>query len=513
MPSTVAAPSSSPVSLLLAPRRSFAWGDFARGAPHARAEAAAEAAELARALAAHEVVMDRDAVIAELPARERALLEAIWPDAPAEGYRMHASLGAFLVARVAVGMVPAGAGALRHEPLRRGQVVHHLVEAGIDEATVTSVVGDWEACPPGFAPDPRGLDVSRIAGLAERTLTRRERDGALSQVAWSPRCLARFTAALGLLAAIRAVLRVLPPAPLGPDVAVASAALAVGRPERVLELLGARAERALHAALRELAAAQWALGHLEVPPLGDDVGGPVPALEAPSAAAAPGEAPVPAGGDEGDDVLEMVEERIAAPAASAAVSSGPPTWGGRPAPGPERLEAWGARTAAATLAARRGQLLGLVVPPRPATVPEALAPPDADALGLDLDALGAADALAPPVRGALRAIVAAAEGLAPTGEAVASAGGLEWPLRRARALALLTAGDLDAARLLFEGGAEASAPEARWARERALRFGGRQAPRLDASESRPAAAALVADLAHQLLATIAGTTQPAGRGG
>jgi hypothetical protein len=539
-------------SLELAPR-TFDLGGLSRREPSAVADATAQAEELVRALAALGVIIDKDAVVEEVDARARALLATLWPERPLDGYQLHGSLGAYAIAKVAVAMVPAGSGALRHEPLKRTMLVHHLVEGGAEEATVASVLGDWAGASADFVAEPRGLDVSRLAGLAERTLTRSERDLALAQVAWSPRCLARFAATLQLLAATRRLLPLFPSSILGHELGIAAAGLALGRPERVLELLGARAERGILLAFRELAAAQWALARREAAQLE-----PAPELSLPEfePRTARADAPVVDGAeraseDDEDDVLQVVEERIAASASAdlprmfePAAEPRPAQWAEVPPLSSEHLSNWkAARADAVSVTARRRTLLGLaLLAPPPTSLPVPI-PPDVRVLASHFgpddepgneptqriswpptDATMAAavraarpdpvEALAPPVRAALRAVVAAAEGLAPSAAAVALSGDLSWVLARARALALVSRGDLAGAREALSGVPDDAAPEGRWARERALRAGSHPAEPVSPEEARAAAAALVGDLAHQLARTIAGTvpTEPRAMG-
>ena len=104
-----------------------------------------------------------------------------------------------------------------------------LVEHGLDELTAQSVLGDWAAVRADFVGNTDGLATSVIAGLAERTLARRERDDALSQVAYSPRCLARLASTCNLLAAVRAILPELPPGEMGARFVSSVASISFGR--------------------------------------------------------------------------------------------------------------------------------------------------------------------------------------------------------------------------------------------------------------------------------------------
>jgi hypothetical protein len=113
------------------------------------------------------------------------------------------------------------------------------------------------------------------------------------------------------------------------------------------------------------------------------------------------------------------------------------------------------------------------------------------------------DAVLPPVRGALRAILKALDGHGPTEEAIKSAGDLRWVLLRARALARIVDGDLEEAVSALSGLPEGSAPESTWAQDRLRRY--RRSVRARSEEARTLAAGLIADLGHQLGRTIAGT--------
>ena len=118
---------------------------------------------------------------------------------------------------------------------------------------------------------------------------------------------------------------------------------------------------------------------------------------------------------------------------------------------------------------------------------------------------GPHDALLTPVRGALRAVLAASEGAAPSADDVAAAGDLAWAYARARALALIVQGELSEAIRAVSFLPAAAAPEGRWAQDRAVRFSGRAPEPVPPEEVRPVAAALVADLVQQLARTLAGT--------
>lgn len=524
----------------------FDWPGIGGRQEQATGEARAEAHELARALAAHSIAVERDAVIEEFGERVQTIEGTIWPDDPLRGYGLHSSLGAFFLAKVAVGMVPSGNQALRHEPLRREGLFAGLTEHGVHEATALSVIGDWQGVSEGFVGDRAGLDPSMIAGLAERTLTKAERDRALSQVAVSARCLDRLAATCNLLEAARAVMPVLPPESLGPRFTAAVAAQALGRPDRVVELFGDQAESLGLKTLTELAGAQWALGRVETALLADDGLILTPPLEEESSEDEDDweketEHGLDTQEEDEDDVLEIVEERVdpsflpQTPVIQSTVPV-PPRWAddGTEVELPEEvLKEWTeARRAAQARPGRSGRILGLDVAGRSSVVPPIPVPPDvrliadlmqqADESGeltqripiAELLGRGGTkadgsvfDPLFPPIRGAIRAVNAAAEGRGPSQAAVDAAGDLAWAVQRARSLALIVRGELEAAAAAGASMPLEMAPEARWAKDLLLRYEGREQVPVTPTEARPAAAALIADLASQLSRTIAGTLE------
>lgn len=536
----------------VAPRRSLSWTRLGKGDTAAESEARGEALELARALALQTVVDARDAVVEELSARQRAIEETIWPASPIAGYGLHSSLGAYLVTRVAVAWAASGPTSLRHEPLDRHGLIAQLGEHAVDKALAMAAIGDFRRVERGFQADPAGLDVSRIAGLAEGSLSRGERIRALSQVAFSSRCLARLASALSVLSATRNVLSVIGPEAVGADLSLGLAALALGRPDRVGALLGPRPDALGARTVAEVAEAILRLEQGEAPQLEDD--GPImmPGLEASDGTRSSWSEALGQGAPERppeseDDVLEIVEERIERPAASFSTEDDA---GGRARPArwwtsqeaptdidDAQLIEWGRLYEDGVgMVARRQGLLGLrpAVPARTAAAlrcppderlvrrvlaAQHLEPPGAgpqadESTGPLPHALfeqgmrltgTAHDALFPPVRGALRAIVRAAEGATPTGDALKHAGDLGWVLRRCRALALAVRGELEAAVEAVRDMPGGASPEAQWAKDRILRFGGRRPVRATVEEARVVAAGLVLDLVMQLGRTIAGT--------
>lgn len=520
----------------------FSWSRLAKGGSAEHDSARAEALELARALAAQTIVLEHDAVIEELPDRIRAITETVWPATPLQGYQLHSSLGAYAVAKVAWGWAPSGHVGLRHEPLDREGLLEDLLEHGVDRERATAVLGEWQRIEPGFVPDPAGLDVSRVAGLAECALTREERKRALSQVAYSARCLARLASTINVLSVLRAVLPVLSPEQLGPKVLTGLFAIALHRPDRALELIGDRHETLAVHTLAELALALVSLSRGQKPLLGEEGMLLVPDSEDQTDDVPAKESAGQEDRDnEGDDVLEIVEERLdhrlkpAPPPAPFGSGSLPrtPSWA---APGisesrsisDDELEEWNKKARATRGAlSKRSTLLGLRLPLAGATVLPIALPPDQRMVQLAAPQDGASDvtervpafvllsleayprsgspmdAVFPPVRGALRAILKALDGHGPSEEAIKNAGDLRWVMLRARALARIVEGDLESAINALSGLPLGAAPESTWANDRLRRY--RRSVRARSEEARALASGLITDLGHQLGRTIAGT--------
>lgn len=488
----------------------FEWQALGANVQSAHEAASQQARILSRALAAHGLVHERDASPEEFEDRLDAALETVWPDSSAlKGYDLHSSLGAHLVAKVAFDLVPAGRTGLRREPLRRHGMMSALVEHGVDEVAAASVLGDWEQVQDGFQGSAQGLSASMIAGLAERTLSRAERAEALNQIAVSPRCLNRLASTLGLLAAVRVLVPVLPPETMGSQVLVAVVGLVLGRPDRVAQLFEGRAKTLRLKTLAELAQAQWDLHQAQAPSLEvDPLCGGAPADDAERSPAPREDTEVMADAfDDSDaehDEPEVIEQRD----------------------DPEAMESGPASAPREAFALSAAALLGIRAAPAASTMPPHAVHSDGPLLkalqeqrdgpvgdeelterisinpllhghGLEVEELPF-DPLCVPVRAALRAVIASAEGIAPSEQAVAEAQSMDWALARARALALVVQGDLQGAQAAVRGFPEASAPEGRWAKDRALRFDGRAAEPVTPDEARPVAAALISDLVQQL---------------
>jgi hypothetical protein len=504
--------------------RGFNWTRFGRGDAEAEASARGEAMELARGLALQTIAFSKDAVVEEYQDRVGAIAETVWPEKPLAGYGLHSSLGAYAVTKVAVGWAPSLGTGLRHEPHERPGLLDALEEQGIGRVFALAVLGDWNRVERGFIADQGGLEISRIAGLAECSLSRQERARALSQVAYSGRDLARLASSVSVLSAMRTVMPMLPPTDLGTTFSAAMTAIALNRHERALDLLGERPDRLADRTLAEIAFSLLRLERGALPELDDDGPMLVPQSGDESSASAEeddtGDVSKP-GGDE-DDVLEIVEEKVDHGASSAPPESGkpwlpkPPRWWA-PQDAPTDVEekdlsAWARKLEEGFgMVARRGSLLGLKpFPPAKSLMPMRAAP-DEGFVGLFAKNQAPAwDALFPPVRGVLRAILAAAAGRAPTMSALKHAGDYAWILHRARALAAILRGELDAAREEVKMLPPDASPEGQWTSDRWIRFNGRREICATSHEALGFAASMIGDLVHHLGRTLAGTTPRTG---
>ncbi len=465
------------------------WRGLTAAEPEALAAASTEVEVFVRALAAYGVIFDPDGLPSELEDRQNTIRAKLWPAQPLDGFGLHASLGAFLVTKVAVDLVPTGHLGLRPEHLSPEGLVKSLTDQGLAYPAARAITGDWPGEPEGFVGDHQGLPMSVLAGLAARTLTRDERHYALAQVAASPRDAARLAAATSLLLATRQVLPLLPVPPLGPVYDIAVVGLSVGRGDRVAALLRAP-EDVLQAALKELGEASAALsvGEAYAPGVDRQVCMPL-------SSQGPWD-------DEQTDPAHGLDVEGALRRAC--------RWRAATAP-QDVLEAFDT-----TLWRCEKGALGLRWAVPAPTVVAFSVPPDASLVGglsdtVDLEGPpfawrdDALDAIAPVVRGAVRVVAAAAEGEAPPPLALERAGGLEWLVRRAAALAAVVRGDLSEAIEMTEPLPSGSTPERRWAQDRRRRYGGRDAEPVAPQDARPMAAALVGDLAHQFARTVTGT--------
>jgi len=532
-PATPDKPSDRPVR--------WTVGALAAGDDRVASQAADEAQQLARALAANAVASAPDADVGEYADRLRTLTRSIWPDDPLEGFELHSSVGAYLIAKVAMGWAPPTDTTIRDAALDRDGVEAALVEQGVSATQAVSLLGDWSGPEEGFTPERDGLSAALLAGLAAGALSSGERAHSLNQLAYSPRCLARAAMTASSVEAVRKVIPVLPREDdeLGSEYVAAMAALALGRPDRALALVGLSPEGTAQVTLAELARAQWNLERGEPAQLGGDPAVPQCELESNRPAPAP---QMVAEDDDEEDVVEIVEEVVSGstPPSDPAMMvprtalPQPPKW--------ENVELdetfvrlW--REGRDRRRATFGHLqciLGLEAPLAHGSLPVTPIPPDAGTLRRILDersepaeantaeteridvtafiqeqqeklGLGSCEPVFPAVRAALRAVVAAAEGDAPTEGAVAAAGDLDWVVRRARAVALGSRGDLTGALDAVSTLGASAAPEALWVRGRALRYAGRPALEAAPSDRRRAAARIVEALAVQLGRTVAGT--------
>lgn len=500
---------------------STSWADLRSGEPGSVHRSAEEATELARALAVESLASDAEAELAELDDRRRHLAGAAWPESPLAGFGLESSLGAFVMARIAMAWVPSGHTGLRHKPLSREGLERALAGQGVAPASIRLVLGDWAGPAAGFVGDVGGLPVGTLAGLAEKSLTAGERARALDQVAASPRDLARLVAALLIGQAVRRLLPLLPDDAHGARFAATLALVATDRPERASSLLEARPLGLRERTVRELADAVLTLRRGEPIDFPADAWAPDPPV---SPALAPASAePTLTLEDGEEDVLEIVEERLDPdqPESRVALKTHPPDWWPGPAaelgPVREALARW------KTMGHRRGAVLGvrvrLPVGPGPLPLDPRLAAEDlGDALGapterIDLENLDSprpegepAELYLPAVRVALRVVARSAEGAFPPDPA--TGGALEWVFARAAAIASAVAGDLDAAARSVEGLDPALAPERGFIADRRLRFEGRVADPLPVEDARVAAAGLIRDLALSLAATLARGGEP-----
>ena len=478
------------------------WRGLTAAEPEAVAAASSEVEMYVRALAAYGVIIDRDAVPSELEDRQITLRTKLWPPQPLAGYGLHSSLGAYLVTKVAVDLVPTGHLGLRPEHLSPAGLRQALIDQGLSEAAAGSVVGDWPGKPEGFHGDPSGLSLSVLAGLAARTLTREERTEALAQVAASPRDLARLAATTSLLLAVRKVLPLLPIPSIGSGYDIGLVGLSVGRGDRVATLLQ-RPHDVLEAALYEMGAAMAALGAGE--PYTADVDVQVVMPTALAADLLNGEGTA-------DDLGDGFHAD-AGPLAAVCRWRGSEVEAQDLATWQEGASRW--RSTTGTLGLRLPAppptAVPLPLPPEAALIRRSIYPHGDASDRIDLEPppfkwrQDSLDAVVPVVRGAIRLIAAAAEGQAPPPGTLERSGDLAWLIRRASALAAVARGELKSALALTQSLAPGVAPERRWAQDRLRRFTGKTPRPAAPEEARPVAATLIGDLGHQLARTITGT--------
>ncbi len=524
----------------LAPVRAWTLEALARGDGRAEGLVRRQTREIARALAAHTLATAPDAEVSEYEARIQTLSRTIWPEEPLQGFSLQSSLGAFLVARLAASWAPPTQAGPRSSPLSADALKDALVEAGLGADLASGILGDWPGASPSFSSEQEGVDIAVLAGLAEGTLGTDERNLALSEIATSPRSLARLVSIARALSAVRRLLPILPPEGETFDASTLTGltAVSLGLPDRALDLLGHNPDDSVLRGIAELAQALLSLRRGDRPRLSDDLLLP---LVPEGTSERPSESPQSDGPE--DDVLDIVEEKLS----TGAVSAEKPALDARPALADFSREDWPPadisgsqidlwmeiRKLRRAPAAQVGSILGLSAAPEKPWVPPRPIPPEKNALlemltvvsgdGASSDAVtvqlsGTALAaqrdtldramvlpLVPNVRAVLRAITLAAEGQVPSREAVTDAGDLDWAVKRARAIALTLGGEFERAVLELTGLGGPSAPEGRWAYMMHLRYQGRTPVLPKPEEARRVAAELVLDLAHQFGRTVAGS--------
>jgi hypothetical protein len=197
---------------------------------------------LAQMVAARRVVEARDGVLHDvLPSASRMAeqLKTHLQPARAAG---RSSVGAWMVTRLAVDWVPSGLETMRHAPLDRDGMQELLHEADLDPCLLFG----WDGAPADYVPG-EGLELDRLAGLAERSLTRDEQALALHQVAYSPQDSARFVQAARWVQACRRALVAWPAGAV--DGGLAVLAVSLGR--------RSRADRARRADLLRVASGRF----------------------------------------------------------------------------------------------------------------------------------------------------------------------------------------------------------------------------------------------------------------
>jgi hypothetical protein len=506
------------------------WAKLALRDEASLRQAEVDADNIARAVAVIMMVNERDAVIEEFSDRVDAVKAAIWPSDPLEGYGLHASFGAFLVTRFAMTTVGAAQTGLRHEPMAPSALVNALVGQRVPRAQVLATIGDFSGASSDFEARKQGLDASRIAGLAERSLTLRERNEALSQVVFSPRCLARLASSMRLIHAVRRLLPVLPPVELGDRLVAAMAALVLHEPERAIELAGDEESLGL-SVVRELAEAIRALEAGVGPSFSGVLPGPETASPDPDSLLADAASSSSNDTDdlfnqegESDEEAEGVRVRDFIPRS--------PRWGETEPSVSEgwfmafQRGYWGQANAdlhhsSLGLRSPRSHFIWPPIPPDDRVLEQVVQELEEEPREVE-ESFEPLQVLADPsvwrdavnlrpifstTQKALRAVLNAAEGNVPTSASVETSGDLAWVVRRMRAIALASQGYLLGAQEAVRAFADRdrAAPEYRWAKERWLMLGrpeGRADP-IPHEACRQAASKLVYDLAEQTARTVA----------
>jgi hypothetical protein len=226
---------------------------------------------LAHALAGAALLHGADAELEEYDANLEILRERLVQLAQADGFAHQSSFAAYLVAAYATEWVPSGLATFRRTPLGREGLERAMADAGVDPTRVEALLGrgsEPETADAGGSTEAEvgavELDANRLAGLAERTLTRPEHVQALRRAARSPRDTARMATAARWVGRIRDGLSGLP-ADLRPERTVAALAL-WDRPLRRRLLEG----RALEWPLDRLLAVEARLADGQLPPSADE---------------------------------------------------------------------------------------------------------------------------------------------------------------------------------------------------------------------------------------------------
>lgn len=502
------------VALAKSDETSMYWSALRRGDPASLQHAEIEAKAIARALAVESLVSDQDSELAELAERRRHLARQAWPDRPFEGFEMQSSLGALVVARVAVAWVPSGHTGLRYTPLTPDGVTRALVNQGVDRLAAQSVVGSWSGPSSSFKGDESGLETGLLAGLAERSLTPKERDLALSQVAVSPRDLSRLGTTILLARAVSQLLPMLADDQLGGELVAALALVSTQRSRRALELLEGIQSSPAQQTVFELAQTleQFSGGYaVEFSDDQDLPDYPKRAASVPVGGTTPESDEEARSTTDGDDVLEIIEESVDENADSGQNYQNieRPTWpqwwpGVDSETSDSAQDLWRSLAVYRTEARRRGTILGFQASPFEPR--GGLIPPDPRYVSRAKDeekdmTQSAMDPFLPAVRVALRVVAKATEGEIVD---VEGAEGLSWVLQRAAAVAHLKNGELDLGLEVLSARWPDEAPELRWLRDRKMRFDGREVEPLTSEEARQAASTLVLDIARSLARTLTG---------
>ena len=138
-------------------------GALVQGDERVVAQAAVEAKELAKALAAQAVARAPDAAAGEYAERLSTLERGIWPEDPLDGYALHSSLGTYLIARLAPGWTPPTSTHMRNEPFDAASLIDALCGGGLDRSYAKAVVADWPGAPAGYKPSKAGLSAALMA--------------------------------------------------------------------------------------------------------------------------------------------------------------------------------------------------------------------------------------------------------------------------------------------------------------------------------------------------------------